>query len=159
MVQERYSPDAAMGELKQSEQVETATIRTITVCNYIEMGCSRGLRTRACRSSGARIGADIGVEQYERTEHRGESKQHRYAGRRALGDGLRGGKTGTKACLLVLTERKHATELIFKMKDKTQNSVQTVQDGLECKYGRRFSTIFRSIAEDNGCEFPDGELS
>ena len=63
------------------------------------------------------------------------------------------GKQGSKACLLVMTERKTATELIFKLERKTQASVANVLDSLERKHGGRFPAIFRTVTVDNGCEF------
>ena len=67
------------------------------------------------------------------------------------------GRKGTKACLLVMTERKYATELVFKLKSKTQECVTEVLDGIERKYGKRFSDIFKTITVDNGCEFLSAE--
>ena len=164
IVQERYSPDAAMGELKQSERAEIATICTKTVYNYIDMGLFAGITN-----------ADLPVKRHANPhKHRhirkvalNNAKGRSIEERPAMIDTREEeghwemdcvvGKAGTKACLLVLTERKHATELIFKMKDKTQDSVQAVLDSLERKHGRRFGTIFKTITVDNGSEFLDGE--
>ena len=66
------------------------------------------------------------------------------------------GKQGTKAVLLVLSERATRKELIFKMKSKTQDEVVKVLSKLERKMGRvRFSKTFKSITTDNGGEFLD----
>jgi transposase, IS30 family len=43
IVREHYSPDAALGELRRSEQSELATICTKTVYNYIDMGLFAGI--------------------------------------------------------------------------------------------------------------------
>ena len=67
------------------------------------------------------------------------------------------GKQGTKAALLVMSERMTRQELIFKMKSKTQDEVIRVIDRLERKYGESFGDIFKSITTDNGGEFLDFE--
>ena len=67
------------------------------------------------------------------------------------------GKAGTKAVLLVLSERKVREELIFKLSSKTQSEVQKRINGLERKYGSRFREKFKTITCDNGCELLDFE--
>ena len=62
------------------------------------------------------------------------------------------GKSGTKAVLLVLSERKTREELIFKLSNKTQEEVICCINKLERKYGSRFSNKFKTITCDNGCE-------
>ena len=164
IVREHYSPDAALGELRRSEQSELATICTKTVYNYIDMGLFAGITN-----------ANLPVKRTW-NPHR-----HRYIRKVALNNkGGRSiserdasidtreeeghwemdcvvGKAGTKACLLVMTERKHATELIFKMPNKKQECVQKVLDTLEKKFKKRFPEIFKTITVDNGCEFLSAE--
>ena len=66
------------------------------------------------------------------------------------------GKAGTKAVLLVLSERAMRKELIFKLKNKTQDEVTKVLDKLERGIGRtKFAQMFKSITTDNGGEFLD----
>ncbi len=72
-------------------------------------------------------------------------------------DSVESGK-GSKACLLVLTERKSREELIFKLDAKTQENVVAALDHLENELGERFSRIFKSITMDNGSEFLSGSL-
>ena len=60
------------------------------------------------------------------------------------------GKQGSKAALLVLTERLSRFEIIIKLKDKTQKSVKSALDKLEKEYKDKFSLIFKSITVDNG---------
>ena len=68
------------------------------------------------------------------------------------------GKSGTKAVLLVLTERKTRYELIFKLEGKTEKAVVDTLDKLERKPGKkRFRRIFKTITCDNGCENLDHE--
>ena len=60
------------------------------------------------------------------------------------------GKQGSKAALLVLTERLSRFEIIIKLKDRTQKSVKSALDKLEKEYKDKFSLIFKSITVDNG---------
>lgn len=62
------------------------------------------------------------------------------------------GKVGTKAALLVLSERKTREEIIFKIKAKTQDEVIRCLNRLERTYRTRFSEKFKTITCDNGCE-------
>ena len=63
------------------------------------------------------------------------------------------GKSGTKSCLFVLTERKHNLELVFKLKSKSQECVVGVFDSLVRKLGsKQFRNAFQSFTFDNGCE-------
>jgi IS30 family transposase len=64
------------------------------------------------------------------------------------------GKQGTKAVLLVLSERMMRKELIFKITGKTQEEVIRIIDDIESKIGSiEFSQVFKSITTDNGGEF------
>lgn len=65
------------------------------------------------------------------------------------------GPAGSRASLLVLTERVSRHELIFKLQDKTAASVVRVLDKLERKFRSNFPRIFQSITVDNGAEFMD----
>jgi len=67
------------------------------------------------------------------------------------------GKAGTKAALLVLSERKTREELIFKLKNKSQSEVHRILNRLERKHGCQFSEKFKTITCDNGCENLDFE--
>lgn len=61
------------------------------------------------------------------------------------------------SCLQVLTERKTRKELIFKIPNKKQESIQKVLDTLETNLRGRFKTVFKSITIDNGIEFLNQE--
>ena len=60
------------------------------------------------------------------------------------------GKQGSKAALLVLTERLSRFEIIIKLRNKTQKSIIAALDKLEKAYKDKFSLIFKSITVDNG---------
>ncbi len=71
-------------------------------------------------------------------------------------DTVVGGQGGNKDCLLVLTERKTRFEYLFKIPDKSQQSVIKVLDDLERAYGyENFCANFLTITMDNGVEFLD----
>ena len=65
------------------------------------------------------------------------------------------GCKGSKAALVVLTERLTRYGLIFRVADHTMASVVKVLDRLEQKLGKNFQEIFQSITVDNGSEFQD----
>ena len=163
IVKERYSPDAALGWLKQYGKPGIVTICTKTLYRYIDCELFAGISNK-----------DLPVK-------RERKKRHRHLHRKAYNN-LKGksieqrpehvmsrmeeghwemdcvvGKSGTNACLLVLTERVTRQELIFKMPSKTQDCVAAVLDRLERRYGTRFTAIFKTVTVDNGCEFLDGE--
>lgn len=59
-------------------------------------------------------------------------------------------------CLLVLSERKSREEIIFKIKDRTAQSVIHALDKYERKIGTpAFRNTFKTITCDNGMEFSD----
>jgi transposase, IS30 family len=163
IVTERYSPDAALGWLRQHGQSGLVTICTKTLYRYIDCELFVGISNK-----------DLPVKREGKKHHR---HLHRKAYNNLKGKSIEQrpehvqtrleeghwemdcvvGKPGTSACLLVLTERATRQELIFKMRNKTQDCVAAVLDRLERRYGARFSEIFKTITVDNGCEFLDGE--
>lgn len=67
------------------------------------------------------------------------------------------GKRGTKACLLVLTERVSRKEIIIKLEEKKSKSVVDAIRGLKKRFKKSFNERFRSITSDNGSEFMDAK--
>ena len=69
-------------------------------------------------------------------------------------DTVYSGKDKSSACLLVLTERQTREELIYKIKDRTADSVLQKINEIEKELGAdRFKSIFHTITADNGGEF------
>lgn len=66
------------------------------------------------------------------------------------------GKKGSKARLLVLSERATRREIIIRIKDGRAETVQKALDRLERIYGKAFYKVFKTITVDNGSEFGDG---
>jgi len=150
---DKYSPDAISGELKKAG---IYTICTQTIYNYISLcilnSCDYKRQVRKVKSN-ARIaynntrGRSIEERPFELTE--------RIYGNWEMDTVV--GKQGSKAALLVLTERVSRFEIIIKLKDRTQKSVISALDKLEKEYKDKFSLIFKSITVDNGVEFLDME--
>ena len=65
------------------------------------------------------------------------------------------GCKGSKAALVVLTERLTRYPVIFWVPDHTMESVVRALDRLERRMGAKFSQVFQTITVDNGCEFQD----
>lgn len=163
IVNERYSPDAALGWLRQHGQSGIVTICTKTLYNYIDCELFAGISNkdlpvkRDVRKRHKRIRRKAYINLKGKSiEQRPEHVETRLEEGHWEMDCVVG-KSGTKACLLVLTERAARRELIFKMSSKVKNCVAAVLDRLESRYGAGFSEIFKTITVDNGGEFLDGE--
>lgn len=69
-------------------------------------------------------------------------------------DTVYSGKDKSKTCLLVLTERMTREERIYKIKDRTADSVLKKINEIEKEVGTyNFRNTFRTITADNGSEF------
>ena len=63
------------------------------------------------------------------------------------------GKQGTKAALMVMTERSKGIEIIRKIKSKSQECIVAELDQLARRLGgKSFRETFKTITCDNGCE-------
>ena len=160
----RYSPDAVIGEIKNKGLKFKGMICTKTLYNYIDSGIfsdisnenlwqkrkrqKRGYRTlkRVClRNKMARRITERPLEANERLEY-GHWE----------GDCVKG-RQGSKTSLLTLTERKTLEEIIIKLQASTQEEVQKAINQLEKKYGAAFKLKFKTITFDNGSEFLNWE--
>ena len=65
------------------------------------------------------------------------------------------GCKGSKAALVVLTERLTRYPVIIRVPDYTMESVVRALDRMERRMGAKFRDVFRTITVDNGCEFQD----
>lgn len=156
---EKYSPDAANAQCRKESGGEQV-VCTRTLYSYIWNGLLYGLGSEALPRKGKqRTGHRVQHRRVALNNTTGRSIEERTEAineRREEGhwemDTVIGGP-GTKACLLVLTERKNNLELIFKLAGKTQSAVVQLIDRLERKMGAvRFREVFKSITCDNGCE-------
>jgi IS30 family transposase len=160
LLEDRYSPDAIIGEIRLRQLKFERTISTKTLYNYIEKGIFSGIsnkdlwekRKRKKRgykpvvrvSYTNRLGRSI-ADRPKKVNTREEYGHWE-------GDSVKGPRQ-TKVGLFTLTERKSREEILVKVKRATQEAVQEAIDGLEKKYGPMFRAKFKSITFDNGVEF------
>jgi len=158
--EEKYSPDAVIGEIKEKGLEFSVSICTKTVYNYLDKEIFLGISNKdlPIKKAGKK-------REYRRTRQvalnnlKGRSIEERpreVEERSEYGHWEMDCVVGKgRACLLALTERKSRQQRIFKMPFKTQRCVLDVLNRLERQYRGKFSSIFRSITMDNGCEFLD----
>lgn len=164
IVNEGYSPDAVLGELKaQGREGEFKTrICTATLYSYIDKGIFlrltnknlvvKGKRKRKYRRVRVQARASAG----ESIEHRPEEIESRVEFGHWEMDSVIGTKR-SKNTLLTITERKTRDEIVFKLGSHKAEEVVAALDSLEREWGDMFGKVFRSITVDNGTEFSDVE--
>jgi len=164
IINDSYSPDAVIGEIRAKELNFDTSICTKTLYNYIDQnvfanitnkdlpvkrnGKKRGYSsTRVAHNNLKGTSIELRPPVVETREEYGHWEM----------DLVLGGAGKGKNALLVLTERQSRKQIIRKINDKSQRSVQQAIDKLERKTGRRFKEIFKTITVDNGSEFLDSE--
>jgi len=165
IVEEKCSPDAVIGRLKQEGRRFEGSICTKTLYNYIEKGVFKDI-----------INADL----WEKCKRR--RRKYRYIRRVCLkntrsrsiedrpeavnkrleyghweGDCILGRRKSKKDALFTLSERLSREQVIMKIGSSTQEAVLKALNKLEIGYGRSFQKKFKSITLDNGREFLDWE--
>lgn len=163
IVNDKYSPEAALAAVAESGKEFTTTISVRTLYRYIDSGIFLKLTNKDLPVKSKKKNHNKKVKVQKRVAA-GESIENRpkeIEAREIFGhwemDTVKGKQGITKSCLLVLTERKTRVEIIFKLKDQKAESVVDALDRLERKWGDMFKTVFRSITVDNGVEFSDCE--
>lgn len=161
MVEEGYSPAAALGELEAAGQFLAfrTKICVTTLYSYIDKGVFFRLTNKDLPVKGKRKRKYRKIRRQKRASA-GESITSRppeAETRETFGhwemDTVVGAKGVSKCSLLVLTERKTRKELLFKLKSHEAQSVVDQIDSLEKMCGKLFPKIFRTITVDNGMEF------
>lgn len=165
IIKNKYSPDAVIGEIAVKGIKFKTRICTKTLYNYIDKGIfihltNKDLPVKKDKKKRSYKQIRIAHKNLKGTsiEERPETINKREEYGHWEMDCVVGKQRGSGAVLLVLTERKTKQEIIRKMANKTQQSVQKELDKLERKYGQRFRKIFKSITVDNGPEFLDFEI-
>ncbi len=163
IVNEHYSPDAVLGEIRAKGLKFVTSICKVTLYSYITKGVFLNVTNEKLPEHGKR------KKQYREVRAkrapRGESIEHRpkeIETREEFGhwemDSVVGSKKkNSKNCLVVLTERKTRNELIFKVQDHSASEVVRCLDALQSKWGELFDGIFKTITVDNGTEFADAD--
>ena len=159
---EKYSPEAAVGEAEVNGWRFKTKVCASTVYNYIRgevfgdelttemlpQGGKRKPARKAPEGTVSRAPAGKSIEQRPKEVDTRETFGHWEM------DSVESCQ-GVSNTLLVLTERKTRKEIIIPLRDKTSASVVRALNGIERKVGALFPKIFASITVDNGCEFAD----
>lgn len=160
---EKYSPEAAIGEAEVSGWPFKTHICASTAYNYIRgqifgdeltpaMLPQHGKRMKPARPAGSMPRKPAGKSIEQRPEYIND--------RSTFGhwemDSVESCK-GVSNTYIVMTERKTRRGIIIPAPDKTSASVVAALDRLEAKLGPQFKMIFQSITCDNGTEFSDAE--
>lgn len=160
---EKYSPEAAIAAAKSSGIAFKTMISIRTLYRYIDEGLFLRLTNKLLPIKGNKKKHKNKVKVQKRSsagtsiEKRPEEVENRETFGHWEMDTVKGKRGKTKACILVLTERKTRREMVFKMKDQKADSVVVALDQLEKKLGNTFKSVFKSITVDNGVEFSDFE--
>ncbi len=159
IVDDRFSPEAALAEVRRSGISFQTTISVRTLYRYIDTGIFLKLTNKELPIKSKKKNHYKKVRVQKRA-NAGESIENRpkdIQNRKTFGhwemDTVKGQRGITKSCMLVLTERKTRNEMVIKLKDQTAASVVKALDRLEKKWGAMFYCVFKSITVDNGMEF------
>lgn len=160
ITEDKYSPDAAIGEIKAKGLKFERMICTKTLYNYIDMGIFSGVsnkdlwmkRRRKKRRYRTIVRAKKRHIMPRRITERPKEADERLEYGHWEGDCIKG-PLGKRASLLTLTERKTLEEVVIKLEQATQEEVQRVFNEMESKYGAGFKLKFKTITFDNGSEF------
>lgn len=160
MLNEHYSPAAALGAIKTEGRIFSVEISEWTLYSYISKGVfatltNADLPMRGERKTGYRRVHEARLPRGTSIEERPDEIEGRDEPGHWEMDSVVSAK-GSNKRLLVMTERATRNELIFLVQDGTTDSVVRVMNGLERKLGAEtFRSVFRSITVDNGSEFAD----
>jgi transposase, IS30 family len=163
IINDNYSPDAVIGQIKAKKLKFKTTICTKTLYNYIDQGIFLNITNK-----------DLPVKKNKKKRLHSKVRTHRLLKGSSIEDRppevetraeyghwemdcVVGKREGGGSVLLVLSERQRREEIIFKMPQKTQESVKEKLDYLELLHGEGFKKKFKSITVDNGSEFLDFE--
>ena len=162
IVEDKYSPDAVIGEIRQKKKKFATTICTKTLYNYIDQGVFANITNKNLPVKKNRKKGEYNKVRISHNNLKGTSIEERpeyIETRKEYGhwemDCVVGKRKGSGNALLVLTERKYREQIIIKMSNQKQNSVIKALDKLEKQYKKRFKGKFKTITVDNGVEFLD----
>ena len=161
IINEHFSPGAALASIKEKGLQFSTEICENTLYNYIYRGDIFMNLTKEHLLYKGKHHKKKAEPSKRAREAKGETIESRPAEvkeRETFGhwemDSVMGCK-GSKAALVVLTERLTRYGLIFRVADHTMASVVKVLDKLERKLGKNFREVFQTITVDNGSEFQD----
>ena len=162
IVEERYSPAAALAAIKLEGRHFTTEVCVKTLYNYIDVGIFSELENKhLLRKSKKKPKTDNKPKLRAKhplcvsIEERPEEIENRETFGHWEMDTIIGKAKGGGPVLLVLTERLSRQEIIRKIGSKTTSEVVRALNRLERDMGASFKHIFRTITIDNGSEFMD----
>ena len=161
---EKYSPDAVIGQIKAQGLQFDVTICTKTVYNMIDRGDFLNLTNKDLPVK--RDGKKRGYKRVRKValnnkngksieERPSEANERTEQGHWEID--LVVGKQGTKPAILTLVERMTRKSLYILVKNKTQKEVVSAIKRLRKRIGGNFNDVFKTITADNGGEFLDSE--
>ncbi len=155
IIEEKQSPKAVLGYIRQNNIPFQTTISVNTLYSYIRKGyfsclemkhLPRGIQKKKKQHVRINKKAPKGTSIEQRPMYILE--------RTSFGHWEMDCVCGpTKQSLLVLTERLTRKEIIMPIKTQSAQEVVKSLNRLEHRYGRKFKSIFRTITVDNGTEF------
>lgn len=159
---EGYSPDAALGKIRNEGLHFEVSLCTKTVYNMIDRGDFLRLTNAHLpvkrHKKKRRYQQVRKVSLNNKTARRIEERPKAVNERQEPGHWEMDLVVGSgKACLLVLTERVSREEVLMKLRNKRQESVIKALDSLERRHRGKFAERFKSLTMDNGSEFLDSE--
>ncbi|MCI7061215.1 MAG: IS30 family transposase [Lachnospiraceae bacterium] len=158
---EKWSPEAVIGFIRAHPEMKFKTdICYKTLYNYIHAGLFLNVRQSDLKhyhKKKKKEGKAVALHNLRGTpitERPEEIKTRNSFGHWEMDTVI--GQRDKKNCLLVLSERKTRTEIIRKIKSKSQEAVKAALDQIEKDLGPdQFREHFKSITTDNGVEFLD----
>lgn len=163
IINERYSPAAVLAYIKVNNIKFNTDICLTTLYNYIKGGVFLNITMAECpyrkpQKKHKKKKVQKKLQKGTSIDKRPEDILKREEYGHWEMDSVVGPQGKSKACLLVLTERKTRNEIIEKVKDHTSDEVVKVLDKIERKLGEKaFREKFKTITVDNGTEFSDWE--
>ena len=155
---EKYSPEAVIGEIKAKGLKFKTSICVQTLYSYIDKGVflrvtNKSLPLKANKKRKYRKVRPIKSRPLgESIEDRPKDVKERNDFGHWEMDTVKG-KRSSRVSLLVLTERKTRKEIIMKLTPHSAENVVTALNSIETKLKDKFKKIFKSITCDNGAEF------
>lgn len=161
IVKEKYSPAAVLAEAKK--QGFEVNICLKTLYNYIDEGLFLHLTNKDLPEKKKRkkrkyhhVRKALHCKGKSIEERPVEAEDRTIFGHWEIDTVV--GKQGTKAALMVMTERSTGIEIIRKIESKSQKCIVEELDRMERKLGsKKFREMFKTITCDNGCENLDFE--
>jgi IS30 family transposase len=162
LIEDKFSPDAIIGEIKRQGLVFEGMICTKTLYSYIDAGVFSGITNETLWEKRKRKkGKYRQLHRVSLTNRKGKSIEQRP---KKVNDRLEyghwegdciKGPQGRTTSLFTLTERKTLEQIIIKIERSSQKEIKTAIDNLEKKLRDHFKLKFKSITFDNGVEFLD----